>query len=668
MPSSADESFARGLSALQAGQADKAERLFKKALRLQPRHVPALNLTSILLTQAKRYEEAEQYIKAAIRENATSDASYYNYGTILKALKRPEEALQQFTHAIALNGAIAENWNGRGEMLLEMDRSRESIADFDKALAINPSFVDALVNKARALADLEQPEEALKLAERATALQPNHALAWLARGRILNHLRRHQDAADAFSRALTLNADLSEAWLDLGSAYMKAKLYKDAVATFDRLLAVKPHDARAWHGRGEVLVELAARGDAAASYEKAIALDPQYAPVHHSMGWLHMVEGRIDEARRAFQKSIQLNPECGQFHWSLGSTKKFVADDADLVAMESAAAAASITKQERMFLDFGLGKAYADIGDHRRSFQHFLAGNAAERSMMKYDEGETLLQFDRLEKTFTTELIARKADPVRAPSSRPIFIVGMPRSGSTLVEQILSSHPAVEGVGEVGAFVDATIDVLAGSQDPGIKGAPYPDFVPALDGPTLRSIGENYIARINALAGSDRPRTADKMLNNFLNCGLIHLALPNAVILHTARNPIDTCTSIFSLRFEDKLGFAYDLAELGRYHKRYQRLMAHWHRVLPLGRILDVQYEDVVGDLEGQARRIVAHCGLPWDDRCLAFHKNERAVRTASVAQVRQPIYKSSVSRWRAYEEFLGPLLKELGIEATQSN
>jgi hypothetical protein len=205
-------------------------------------------------------------------------------------------------------------------------------------------------------------------------------------------------------------------------------------------------------------------------------------------------------------------------------------------------------------------------------------------------------------------------------------------------------------------------------QNPQVSKTLYPDFVPFLDASTIKATGQNYLARLAALAPSGKDRITDKQLGNFLQAGLIHLVFPNAVILHTVRNPIDTCVSCFSIMFKDKLHYTYDLAELGRYHVRYQRLMAHWHRILPPGRILDVTYEDVVADLEGQARRILSHCGLPWDDRCLAFHKTERQVRTASVTQVRQPIYKSSVSRWRAYEEFLGPLLKELGVDASTAS
>jgi hypothetical protein len=307
-----------------------------------------------------------------------------------------------------------------------------------------------------------------------------------------------------------------------------------------------------------------------------------------------------------------------------------------------------------MHLDFSLGKAYADIEDYPRSFQHLLAANATKRGTIFYDERVAFAYFDRIEQIFSAELVASKAGGGE-PSQRPIFVLGMARSGTTLVEQLLASHPAVQGAGELTTFKDVALAV----RGPQGNALPYPDVVPTLDQAALKSIGAEYVKRLAALA-PEGERATDKMPSNFYFAGLIHLALPNAVIIHTVRNPVDTCISCFSKLFRDEQNHTYDLGELGRFYLRYQRLMEHWRRVLPPGRILDVRYEDVVDDLEGQARRVLAHCGLPWDDRCLAFHETNRPVRTASAVQVRQPIYKSAVGRWRAYEEFLGPLLKEL--------
>ena len=332
--------------------------------------------------------------------------------------------------------------------------------------------------------------------------------------------------------------------------------------------------------------------------------------------------------------------------------------------MEALAAKSDgLSKTDRMQLDFALGKAYADLKDYRRSFRHLLAGSAGKRATISYDESAAFALFDRIEATFSRDLIARKSGG-GDPSASPIFVLGMPRSGTTLIEQIIASHPAVHGAGELQTLNDVILTV----RGPDGSTLPYPEFVAGIDAGALRQVGARYLALVRELAAksgrADAAHVTDKMPSNYYFAGLIHLALPNATIIHTVRDPVDTCISCFSKLFSAEQNHTYDLGELGRYYKRYERLMAHWRRVLPQGRILDVRYEDVVADVEGQARRIIAHCRLPWDARCLSFHTTERPVRTASATQVRQPIYNSAVGRWRVYEQDIGPLLGALGIAA----
>jgi Sulfotransferase family len=372
--------------------------------------------------------------------------------------------------------------------------------------------------------------------------------------------------------------------------------------------------------------------------------------------------GQLREAQSAYLEAIRLDPGSASNYLNLADSKTFAPGDPHLAAMEALAASTEgLSKTDRMLLDFALGKAYADLKDHRRSFKHLLAGNTAKRARIAYDENGAMAQFDRIEAVFTRQLIAAKSGGGDA-SAMPIFILGMPRSGTTLVEQIVASHPMVHGAGELYTLSELVRDV----HGPDGNALSYPEFVAALDAPALRRIGARYIAAVRAIA-PEGERVTDKMPSNYYFAGLIHLALPSAKIIHTIRDPVDTCVSCFSKLFSEEQIHTYDLGELGRYHSRYQRLMAHWHRVLPAGRILDVRYEDVVADLEKEARRIIAHCGLPWDDRCLAFHKTDRPVRTASATQVRQPIYKSAVGRWRVYEQQLGPLLAGLNLEETRN-
>jgi len=312
----------------------------------------------------------------------------------------------------------------------------------------------------------------------------------------------------------------------------------------------------------------------------------------------------------------------------------------------------------RMRLHFALGKAYADLGDHPRAFETMQRGNAEKRATVSYDEAAMMQLFDRTEAVLTRDRVRNQAGhgkPLGDPSTLPIFVIGMPGSGTTLVEQILASHHDVHGAGEL-----ATFSELVGSvYGPDGRLVSYPDFVAECGTEVFQAIGSHYVAALRALAPQDQ-RVVDKMPSNFIFAGLIHLALPNARIIHVVRDPIDTCVSCYFRLFTGSLDHTYDLAELGRFYRRYQQLMDHWHAVLPEGRMLEVRYEDVVGDLEGFSRRILMHCGLDWDPHCLRFHQTDRRVRTASAMHVRQQIYRSSIGRWRDYRPYLTPLLQEL--------
>ena len=346
---------------------------------------------------------------------------------------------------------------------------------------------------------------------------------------------------------------------------------------------------------------------------------------------------------------MHLAPQNALYFRTLSEVRSFSPGDPYLAAMEKAAEnILLLPTRQQIEMRFALAKAYEDVNRRNDLFQQLLAANALQRKQIQYDETATLAVFKRVQEGFTPALI-QAFQSVGEPSALPVFIIGMPRSGTTLIEQIVASHPQVFGAGELPNFGNAVEDIL-GSR-------PLPDAANH-----IRQLGARYVAEISALAPT-ATHIVNKTASNFTLVGLIHLALPNARIIHAVRHPADTCVSCFSKLFAAGQYYTYDLTELGRYYRNYQALMEHWRRVLPPGRILDVNYEDVVADLEGQSRRIIAHCGLEWNARCLTFYETERPVRTASAAQVRQPIYSSAIGRWRAYEPFLRPLLTELRLE-----
>jgi hypothetical protein len=383
-------------------------------------------------------------------------------------------------------------------------------------------------------------------------------------------------------------------------------------------------------------------------------LRPGYAGAWGNLSLALGALGQAERARDAVERAIALDPTNTTFYLQLSAWKKFAADDPQLAAMEDLARdSATLSPDEQARLQFALGKALSDVGKHGRSFAAYRHGNVLKRRDLRYSEAATLAMFDRIRATFTAERI-KDALEIGHPSPVPVFIVGMPRSGSTLVEQILASHPKVFGAGEIEDFKSA-MDKPGGI-------VPFPEKAMTATLGQLREVGARYLESICKLA-PQAERITDKMLANFLHVGLIHLALPHARIIHTRRDPVDTCLSCYTHWFAAGHEYSYDLGELGRYYRGYAALMAHWHAVLPPGIMLDVQYEAVVDDLEGEARRIIAHLGLDWNDACLAFHQTQRPVRTMSAAQVRQPLYRSAIERWRPDRAALEPLIDGLGAE-----
>jgi tetratricopeptide (TPR) repeat protein len=432
---------------------------------------------------------------------------------------------------------------------------------------------------------------------------------------------------------------------------------KDALLALQNAAKLLPHEAALHNNLGRAFTQHSRESEAEASFRRALEIKPDYPDAIFNLGGCLMDQGRLGEAETSYRELQKTKSGFIEGSFAIAQLRKVKAGDenlAGLIAVDEAVrcGATSLADKEAIFLHFALGKSYDDLGDHTKAFPHFIEGSRLKRAALDYDPGATTRHFDSIMSNFDASTISRLRDG-GDPSHLPIFVLGMPRSGTTLTEQIIASHPEVHGAGELP-------DMMAIAQR-SIAAANFPDNVRQLDQAKLAAWGAEYVAGLRRRAPDARCIT-DKMPANFQAIGLIHLMLPNAKIIHVNRNPVDTCLSCFTTLFkEGSLEYTYDLAELGRYYADYVRLMGHWRNVLPEGAFLDIQYEDIVADQEGQARRITEYCGLEWDEACLDFYKSQRVVRTASVTQVRQPIYKSSVERWRHYEKFLEPLLDALG-------
>lgn len=466
---------------------------------------------------------------------------------------------------------------------------------------------------------------------------------------------RYAQAVALYNQMLSLKADAPEIYNNLGHALRALGKPETAVLAFECAVALKPDNPEVLCNWGLALAELERFDEAEAKYLQAIEADPNFAGAYNNLALLMKAKGRLAEASKAVEQAIHLAPRNLAYYENLAAIRPFAAADPFLRALEELAGnCAALSATDQMHLHFALAKAYENIDQPENAFRHLQSGNALKRRQLMYDEVETLGQMDRLRELVSQEFIAARRG-CGEPSAVPIFIIGMMRSGTTLIEQILASHPQVFGAGEVDLF-----DRALGSIRNALPGRPpFPDMLQAMSPEHFRALAAFYLEKITRQAPAAM-RVTDKMTVNFLFAGLIHLVLPNATIIHAVRDPADTCVSCFATHFTTGHAQTYDLGELGRYYRHYQTLMKHWHDVLPKGRIMDVQYEELVVDLEGVARRIVAHCGLSWDPRCLDFHRTDRAVRTASAAQVRKAIYKDSVGRWRKFEPFLEPLFAEL--------
>jgi len=586
---------------------------------------------------------------------APEDASaHLNLGNAYGRLGRLDEAAASYRRALDADPEFAEAHNNLSELWLECGRLEDALVSCEQALRIKPDFAGAHQHLGRVLTRLGRFEAAAHSCRRAIALSPGFAEAHNTLGSALLGLGRAQEAITSFRRALELNADLAEAHANLARALRCIGRLDDAVASYRRALALKP-DLLLAHTELATALRLQPRGEEAEqSCQRALLIDPEFAAAFVVLAELRADAGRFLDAEELFGRALALDRTSPEAWAGLTRVRRMTpADGAWLAAMQGLVEE-GMPPQRELLVRYAMGKHCDDLGDFAAAFRNYRRANELARGCRPLHDRNALSRtMDLIIRTCDGHWVNRQRAAVHR-SARPVFIVGMLRSGTTLAEQILSSHPLVFGAGELTFWSEVAALELSDAAAAGSSSLRMSDVA-------LADLGDRYLQALRKLS-ADALRVVDKLPTNFLFLGLIHAALPGARFIHLVRHPIDTCLSIYSQHFEAANTYTNDLEDLAHYYRAYRRLMEHWRTALPADAILEVPYEGLVTDLPTWAGRMLEFIGVSWDSRCLDFHLTARPVVTASKWQVRQKLFGSSIGRWRHYEPFLGPLMPLLDL------
>ena len=643
--------FARAQELLQTGDAEPAQAICADVLARYPKDANFLCLSARSLTRLGRLDEAQARIDTALEVFPEFERAYEAKGDLLVAKGDLPDAAAALEEALRLNPNRQQTRLKLGRLFLRMgyvDKARRLRGEFLKGGADNPEIVKATnLEKEGKFAEAEQVYRQI------LTRHPDNVTAMRLWARLGIRQKRHEDAEILLARAVEVAPDFNQAWADLVTVQYEQQKLDEAAESARRLIKLDPRLPNGYLLLASALASAGHHEEALRAFDDALAVAPRHVGALCGKGNVCRTVGDQAGAIAAFRSSIEANPLHAEAYWNLANLKTFRFDDAELDDMLGLVGDERIPPEGQVQLNNALGLGFEGRGDYDRAFQYIDQGNSLRREQEFYDRVENEEMADMTIDVFSEAFLHANAGHGE-PDPAPVFIVGLPRSGSTLIEQILASHSMVDGTHELrdlGMVVKS--DPRLGRFNPR-----YPKSLVDIDPGRLRHLGAEYIRRTRRYRGN-RPFFTDKNPNNFVHVGLLHLILPNATIIDARRHPLDSCLGSFKQLFAQGQPFSYDLVELGEYYLEYDRLMKHWHEVLP-GNVLDVQYERVVADLEGQVKRILDHCGLPWEDSCLRFHETERAVKSASSEQVRQPIYSSSVDTWRHYERHLAPLIEVL--------
>lgn len=670
------------------GKFGQAEKVCRQIIAARPDNADAHNILGVSLQALGKSEEALEELDRAVKLAPDAGNLRANFGEVLRLNAKLDEAAAQLEKAVELQSTNAQALNNLGIVKYEQREFKEAVTYYRRALEVRPEMAEALNNLGNALRVTGDLDGAIEAYQDALVQREVYPEAYNNLGTLLQQDGRLEEAEHAMRKAVAQNPRYVEAHNNLASLYsaqkkevealrilgdtlkfaprhpatllltakvqMRRSNYPAAEQAARMVLQAEPKNSQALTVLGQVLHETDRYDEALKVLEQAVEESPNSPDALNFYGVALKSVGRLDEARDYILKGLNLNKGMYGAYANLNDLVDFSkGEGAKLFDRMDAiiGGAKNLEWEPFLALHFAYGKALDDRGEHERALKHYVLGGKMKRAQLDYNEEETFGFFQSIRDAFPKEAFEARSFGGN-DDERPVFIIGMPRSGSTLVEQILSSHPDIYGAGEV-KYLSRALGQLR-DRFPSLP--KFPKMMGKISPAQMDIIGKAYLKALIKDAG-DAKKVTDKLLTNYFFVGFLHLLYPKAKFVNTLRDPVDTCLSGFTKLFKDDMPHSYDLAELGRYYGQYRELMQHWEKVLPAGVLKTVQYEDVVADTEKEAKALIEFLGLPWDDKCVDFHKSDRPVKTASVAQVRRPIYKTSVKRWKKYGDGLQPLV-----------
>jgi tetratricopeptide (TPR) repeat protein len=649
-----EDSISKVIGFLRKNRPQLADEKCRDYLAQNPGCADHLRLLGHALLMQDQLVEAEAQFRLALAMAPDFGRLNEDMGTVLSMQGKFEEAIPCFEHAIQMDKRLANAHKKLGRALAAVGKGKDADLAFKAFFEKDPEKGAIAIGAEHLRAGRET--EAIQCFHQTLKDNPDNvdAMRFLA-SIYLKQLKKRGDAEALLERATQLEPGFTQAWLDLGQVYLKRAKRMEAIEAFTQATVLEPENGNAWARLASTFSSAGYPEQAAEAYRKALTLVPSVAGYH--MGYGHVLKTLGDQpaSLRSYREAIRLKPDFGEVYWSMANLKIFKFEDAEVEAMEGQLENTELSEVKDVHFRFALGKVYEDCKDYDKAWTYYHSGNERQRQLVEHDPVANSIRQDAVRSYFTRDLLS-KAEGNGYADEGPIFIVGLGRSGSTLIEQILASHSQVEGTEELSVL--GRLSDSIGRYRPDEK--QYPEILDTFRPPDWRALGLEYLEGAKRYRMTDKPIFTDKLPNNFPFVGLLHLILPNAKIINARRHPLDACLGNYKQLFGRGQNFTYDIFDLGDYYKEYCQTMDHWNEVLP-GKVLDVHYEEVVTDLEGQVRRILKHCGLEFEEQCVHFHKTERAIKTASSEQVRQPIYTGALGKWRDYESHLGEWKDTLG-------